>query len=164
MMRQWAVLFCMTASILSLHTLAVAAEYKLGNVSIVNPYSRATPTAAMTGAGYMNIKNIGEEDDRLISVSCGCASKAEVHEMSNNNNIMSMRHMTEGLLIPAKGEVTLKPGGYHIMFMGLKKPFLTDDTVKATLTFEKAGEVTISLKVMSLRGGKKKMHDSHSKH
>ncbi|MEK9556534.1 MAG: copper chaperone PCu(A)C, partial [Gammaproteobacteria bacterium] len=96
MMRQWAVLFCMTASILSLHTLAVAAEYKLGNVSIVNPYSRATPAGAMTGAGYMNIKNIGEEDDRLISASCGCAAKAEVHEMSNNNNIMSMRHMTEG--------------------------------------------------------------------
>ena len=50
------------------------------------------------------------------------------------------------------------------MFMGLKKSFVADDTVKATLTFEKAGEVTISLKVMSLRGGKKKMHDSHSKH
>jgi copper(I)-binding protein len=112
----------------------------------------------------MNIQNIGEEDDRLISASCGCASKAEVHQMSNNNNIMSMRHMTEGLMIPAKGEVTLKPGGCHIMFMGLKKSFVADDTVKATLTFEKAGEVTISLKVMSLRGGKKKMHDSHSKH
>jgi len=72
--------------------------------------------------------------------------------------------MTEGLIIPAGGEVTLKPGGYHIMFMGLKKSFVADDIVKATLTFEKAGEVIISLKVMSLRGGKKKTHDSHSKH
>jgi hypothetical protein len=163
-MRQWAVLFCMAASIVCLPTLAVATEYKAGSVSIINPYSRATPSGAMTGAGYMNIKNTGEEDDRLISASCGCASKAEVHEMSNNNNVMSMRHMTEGLIIPAGGEVTLKPGGYHIMFMGLKKSFVADDIVKATLTFEKAGEVIISLKVMSLRGGKKKMHDSHSKH
>lgn len=164
MMRQWAVLFCMAASILSLHTLAVAAEYKVGNVSVVNPYSRATPEGAMTGAGYMNIKNSGEEDDRLISASCGCASKAEVHEMSNNNNIMSMRHMTEGLIIPAKGEVALKPGGYHIMFMGLKNSFVADGTVKATLTFEKAGEVIISLKVMNLRGSKNKMDHTHSKH
>ena len=164
MMRQRAVLFCIIASMFSSNTLAVAAEYTIGNVSVIDPYSRATPTGAMTGAGYMNIKNIGEEDDRLISVSCGCASKAEVHEMSNNNNIMSMRHMTEGLLIPARGEVTLKPGSYHIMFMGLKKSFVADDTVKATLTFEKAGEVTISLNVMSLRGGKNKMNHSHSKH
>ena len=164
MTRQLAVLFCIAASILSLHTLAVAAEYKVGNVSIVNPYSRATPAGAMTGAGYMTIKNTGEEDDRLISASCGCASKAEVHEMSNNNNIISMRHMTEGLIIPAKGEVALKPGGYHLMFMGLKKSFVADDTVKAILTFEKAGEITISLNVTSLRGGKNKMHHSHSKH
>jgi hypothetical protein len=84
--------------------------------------------------------------------------------MSNNNNIMSMRRMTEGLIIPAKGEVALKPGGYHIMFMGLKNSFVADDTVKATLTFEKAGEVIISLKVMNLRGSKNKMDHSHSKH
>ncbi len=68
---------------------------------------------------------------------------------------MKMRPIPGGLAIPAGATVELKPGGFHLMFMGLKRPLVEDETVMVTLTFEKAGavEVPFAIGPRDARGG-----------
>lgn len=125
----------------------LAHEYKLGNLEIIHPWARATPGGAKVGGGYLVVKNMGDTPDRLISATADMAGRVEIHEMAMKDGIMTMRPLSKGLEIPAKGEVALKPGGYHVMFMDLKGPFKKDESVKATLTFEKAGSIDVVFKV-----------------
>lgn len=143
---------------------ALAHEAKIGDLVLDHPYSRATPPNARTGAGYTTIHNNGTEDDRLVSVACDCAEAAEIHEMKMDGNVMRMRQLPDGLPIPAGGSVELKPGGYHLMFVGLKAPFKQGEMVKATLTFEKAGSVDAMFEVEPLGStkGHEQMH--HGEH
>ena len=65
---------------------------------------------------------------------------------------MRMRELADGLPIPAGGSAELKPRGHHLMFIGLKAPFKEGETVKATLTFEKAGSADIMFAIGPLGG------------
>jgi copper(I)-binding protein len=67
--------------------------------------------------------------------------------MAMQGDVMKMRHLADGLEIPAGETVVLAPGGFHIMFMGLKQAFVEGKTVAVTLTFEKAGSVEVLLPV-----------------
>ena len=71
---------------------------------------------------------------------------------------MRMRQVTDGIAIPAKGSVELKPGGYHIMFMGLKQQVMEGEEFTGTLTFEKAGTVTVEYEVAAPGGDMSDMH------
>ena len=70
--------------------------------------------------------------------------------MKMTTRVMEMRQLIGGLEIPAHGEVALKPGGYHLMFMALKHPMVKGETVKATLTFAHAGQVSVDFPVMGV--------------
>ena len=126
---------------------ASAHEYKIGDLEIVHPVARATPPNAPVSGGYMVIRNTGTEPDRLIGGATDFAGKVEVHEMAMEGDVMKMRQLTDGLEIPAGGEVTLKPGGYHVMFMQLKDQLQPDTKKKVTLRFEKAGEIEVEFLV-----------------
>jgi periplasmic copper chaperone A len=95
-----------------------------GNASITieQPWSRATPTGAMTGAVYMTLDNKSGTPDRLTGGSSDVADKLQIHEMKVENGVMQMREIAGGLPIPAGGSVVFKPGSYHMMLIGLKKP------------------------------------------
>jgi hypothetical protein len=120
-----------------------AAAQQVGDIKIETPWTRATPTGAKVGGGFMTIFNQGKTTDRLVSGSSDIAGRFEVHEMAVENGIMKMRELASGLELPAGGKVELKPGSYHVMFMELKKPIVEGETVKATLVFEKAGKVDV---------------------
>lgn len=127
--------------------------FKVGDLEIGHPWSRATPAGAKVAAGYLTIKNNGTSADRLISVTGVIAGKAEIHEMSvDANGVMTMRPLADGLEIPAGGEVALKPGSAHIMFMDLKQPAKEGERFKGTLTFEKAGTVDVEFAVDKMAG------------
>jgi periplasmic copper chaperone A len=134
-------------------TPAHAGDYKVGSLDISNPWSRATPKGASVAAGYMTIKNTGSTPDRLVSGSSDVASKFEVHEMKMENAVAKMRPVNGGLEIKPGETVELKPGSFHIMFVGLKKPLSAGDHVKATLVFEKAGSVSIDYDVRAMGSG-----------
>jgi copper(I)-binding protein len=131
-------------------TAAHGQDYKVGSLEISQPWTRATPTTAPTGGGFMTIINKGSMPDRLIAVRSPTAGKVEIHEMKMDGNVMRMRALEKGLEIPPGGTVELKPGGFHIMFMGLKAPFAKDTKVPATLVFEKAGSIDVELQVAAL--------------
>jgi copper(I)-binding protein len=126
---------------------AVAAEFKVGDISIEAPWSRATPGGAKVGAGYLTIKNGGSAPDRLVSATADIAEKTEIHEMSMVDGMMKMRKITGGVAVPAGGSVALAPKGYHLMFFGLSKPLKEGDKFAGTVAFEKAGTIPVTFEV-----------------
>lgn len=129
---------------------AAAANYKLGALEIDQPWARATPATAKAGGGYLTIKNTGTAPDRLVAAKTTAADKAQVHEMKMEGSIMRMREVENGLDIPPGATVTLAPGGFHVMLMGLKAPLKQGSKVPLTLVFEKAGSIDVDLDVESM--------------
>jgi copper(I)-binding protein len=129
---------------------ASAEEVKAGDLVITQAWSRATPGGAKIAGGYLTIENKGATQDRLIGGAGDVAGKIEVHEMSMNNGVMTMRPLDKGLTIEPGKTVKLAPGGYHLMMLDLKSPLKQGDKVPVTLEFEKAGKVTLSLDVQGV--------------
>ncbi|MBZ9741551.1 MULTISPECIES: copper chaperone PCu(A)C [unclassified Mesorhizobium] len=125
----------------------LAHEFKVGDLEIEHPWSRATPAGAKVAGGYFTILNKGRDADRLLSISSDVSDKAELHQMGVKDGVMTMRPVDGGLEIPAGGKVALAPGGYHLMFIGLKRQPKQGEKFAATLTFEKAGTVSVEFAV-----------------
>jgi copper(I)-binding protein len=137
----------------AMHGTAAPATYKVGSLTVTAPWARATPKGAPVAGGYLTITNNGSEPDRLVGGSFTAAARFEVHEMAMQNGIMRMRPLTAGLEIKPGETVELKPGGYHVMFMGLKQQLTAGETIRGTLEFAKAGKVEISYPVRAMGGG-----------
>lgn len=123
--------------------------------------ARATPGGASVAAGYLTILSGGAEADRLIAASSPRAARMELHEMAMEGDMMTMRPV-EAIEIPAGGKAELKPGGLHLMFMGIDAPFQEGESIPLSLNFEKAGMVETSLpvKTFTTTGGA----DEHAGH
>jgi copper(I)-binding protein len=138
----------------SLTVLAIATaharDYKAGALDVADLWSRATPKGASVAAGYMKISNSGTAPDRLISGTSDVAPKFELHEMTMQNGVAKMRPVNGGLEIKPGQTVEFKPGSFHVMFVGLKKPLTNGDHIKATLVFEKAGTLNVEFDVHEL--------------
>ena len=131
-------------------TSACAEDVKAGDLVITQAWSRATPGGAKTGGGYLTVENKGTAPDRLLGGSSDIAGSVQVHEMSMNNGVMTMRPLEKGLAIEPGKTVKLAPGGYHLMLMNLKQPLKQGDKLPITLEFEKAGKVTVSFDIESV--------------
>ena len=129
---------------------AFAHDYKVAALEIGHPWARATPPSAPAGGGFFTVTNTGSTPDRLISVRSPAADIVQIHEMKMDGSVMRMREVEKGLEIPAGKSVTLAPGGYHLMMMGLKGPLKQGTQVPVTLVFEKAGAVDVELNVEGL--------------
>jgi copper(I)-binding protein len=126
------------------------------DIRISDPWARPSPKMATSGAAYMIIENKGNEDDALIGVEGDVSDAIEIHEMLiDENNVMRMKPVEgQRLVIPAKSKVELKPGGYHIMLIGLKKPLQEGEEIEITLKFEKSGDIKVKapVKMMDMGG------------
>ena len=131
-------------------TPSFAHDYKIGGIEIVQPWSRATPSTAPSAGGFLTLTNKGDVPDRLIAIESPAAKQTEIHEMKMDGAVMRMRELENGVVLPPGQTIELKPGGYHVMFMGLKAPFAKDQKVPATLVFEKAGRIDIEFQVDAL--------------
>ena len=127
-----------------------AEEVKAGDLVITQAWSRATPGGATIGGGYFTIENKGSTPDRLIGGSADVAGNVQVHEMSMNNGVMTMRQLDKGLVIEPGKTVKFAPGGYHLMLLDLKGPLKQGDKLPVTLEFERAGKVKLSFDVQGL--------------
>ena len=122
---------------------AVAGMLDIGTVQV-----RATaPGMSMTG-GYVTITNSSESDDRLVAVSAGFARRVELHDMTHDNGVMKMRERDGGIEILAGETVMLKPGGLHIMFMGLAETMVAGEMHEITLEFASGHKATVLAIVM----------------
>lgn len=101
-----------------------------------------------TGAFYLTITNNGDEADRLVAVGTDAAETVEIHDVEMDGNVMHMVHQEDGVEIPAGETLVLEPGGYHVMLMGLTESLIAGEEFDATLVFENAGEVEITVPIL----------------
>lgn len=125
--------------------IAGSAMAQTGQVEINSAWARATPGKAENGAAYLTV--VSPVPDRLTAVSTPAAKTAELHNMTMEGGVMKMRPLPAGIDLPAGQPVTLKPGGTHIMLMGLTQPLKQGETFPVTLTFEKAGTKQVTVAV-----------------
>ena len=124
---------------------AQAHEIKVGKLTIAHPYARATAPAQPVGGGFFKITNQGT-DDRLLSATAEVSKAVEMHSMAMEGDVMRMRQV-DAIALPAGQSIELKPGGLHMMFIGLKAPLKAGAEFPLKLKFEKAGEVTVMVHV-----------------
>lgn len=125
---------------------ALSHAYNLGPLNINHPTARATAPGQPNGAAYLAITNTGAESDRLVALETPAAAAAEIHMMSEEGGVMTMRKLDAVEIAPGAPAV-FQPGGLHIMLIDLAGPLKPGETVPLTLTFEKAGAVTVDLAI-----------------
>jgi copper(I)-binding protein len=142
------------AVVLSFLAAAVSAhEYKVGNISIGHPYARPTAPAQPTGGGYLTLTSKGSAD-RLISVSATFAEAVQLHNMRMEGDVMRMREVPS-IELPADTTVELKPGGLHLMFVGLKAPLKVGESYPLKL------KVTVDVKVDAMASPEMRHEKAH---
>ena len=146
-MRKLTVEFITAIALTLAAIIASAAGARASDVMVINAFARASATpAARAGAAYVTVVNHGDTPDRLIAIVTPAASMAEVHGTVMNGNVIKMETL-DAVNVPAQASVEMKPGGLHVMLMGLKKPLVEGGAIDMTLTFEKAGSITIKVPV-----------------
>ena len=138
-----------TRVVLSLSCLLSAMLCSAGALAQVSKvesaWARPTVAGQSSGGGYLKITG-GAAADRLVSVSTPAAMNVELHTMEMDGNVMRMRPV-DAVAVPAGQTVELKPGGLHLMLMGLAQPLKSGSSFPLALRFEKAGEVKVQVKV-----------------
>lgn len=124
-----------------------------GAVSVNEAWVRAVPVAGMNGAAYMTLVNQGEKTLTLTAVDMGDLARVELHESVEHDGMMHMNELAGGIELPPGQPVVLKPGGLHIMLMGVSKALLPDHTVQATLRFSDGTSQTLEIPVKPLVPG-----------
>jgi copper(I)-binding protein len=135
-----------------------------GGIKVSDAWSRPSAMVAGAGAAYMIIENTGSVADALVGGSSPVAATVEVHETyaveemppasgmpaesqgMGGSGMMGMRRI-DTLDVPAGGTVELKPGGYHIMLIGLTRELVVGERIEITLTFEEAGDIKVTAEV-----------------
>ncbi|TPP10951.1 copper chaperone PCu(A)C [Rhizobium glycinendophyticum] len=119
----------------------------VGDLELTAGFIKAMLPGQPVGGGFVTITNKGSADDRLVSATSDRAGEVQLHEMIMQGDVMKMRQLPDGVPVPAGQTVELTPGGLHMMFFKVARPFQEGQTVKVTLTFEKAGNVDVVLPV-----------------
>jgi len=132
-------------------------------IAVTNAWARETAPAQVNGGGFLTITNKGQAD-RLVSASSTVAPTVQLHTMSMDGGVMRMRELPDGIPVPAQSVVELKPGGMHIMFIGLKAPLKPGQSVALTLRFEKAGVVKVAMPVSAIADMGQNMGGGHDHH
>jgi copper(I)-binding protein len=140
----------------------VAETVRAADIEITGFWARAMLPNQPVAGGFLTLANTGA-DDRLMTATSPRAGRVELHEMMMEGDVMKMRAIEGGIALPAGATVELKPGGLHIMFFDIAERFEEGQTVPVTLTFEKAGAVTLELPVMNMQDMDHSKMD-HTKH
>lgn len=114
-------------------------------ITVKDAWCRPTPNGAKAGGCYVILTSTG--DDRLIGITSAAASMPQIHEMKFEDGMMKMSHLENGRPMTAGQPLELKPGGDHIMLMGLNGPLVAGQSVSITLDFEKAEDMTVDFDI-----------------
>lgn len=165
---QYKIALLATALLVSVSSLAAehnhkspAAKMAENEIMIHNPWSRALPPVATNGAAYLMVHNNSQTSDTIVAVKSPIAASVMMHKSISDNGNVRMEHVSS-LSVKPRGMVNFKPGGYHVMLMGLKKPLVAGESFPITIVMEKAGEITSNVVIKSTNGKQKTMpHHNH---
>lgn len=142
-----AIALTLAALVVLMVRLSSAAEPRNAAISVSGAWARATVAKVANSAIYFRIDNHGERADTLLSARSEVSRAVELHQTRVTNGVVGMRHVKEGVPVPARSSVTFAPGGYHVMLVGVKAPLEKGRTFPLTLKFAKAGEIAVSVTV-----------------
>lgn len=128
-------------------------------IHVERAWSRASAGQARSGAAYMTLVNHGQAADRLVRVAGAVAEKAELHSHVMDGDVMRMRPIAAIEVNPGEPSV-LKPGGLHVMLIGLKAPLKAGESFVLDLTFEKAGTIQVKVAI-GAAGAREPGHAGH---
>ena len=140
-----------------LFSLIFSANTIASEIMVSDQYVRATPPHAKNSAAFLSISNHSNKVVKLIAASSGIADRVELHSHLKEDGMMKMRQVKE-VVINANSVVTLQPGGYHVMFLGLKDDLKEGQNVNITLYFDNGNEINIDAPVQKISMSHKKMH------
>lgn len=135
----------MRALLLTALLLTLTACGRSGDHEETAQFIRLPAESAQMSAAYLTISS--EIDDRLVSASIEGVTRTEIHTVINEDGVMRMRPLADGISIGAGESVTLKPGGLHLMLIGLEEPFVEGESREVTLRFESGREDVVALPV-----------------
>ena len=136
----------LAVSVLAALAQTAAAQGAKPSIEVTDAWARAMPKGAKTGAAYVTVVNKGTTDDQLVGASVPLAAEAQLHTTTNDNGVMKMRPVS-AIDVKPGASVTFKPGGLHLMLMGVKEPLAEGQSFPLTLTFAKAGKIETTVKV-----------------
>lgn len=116
-------------------------------ITVEDPFARPSPSEGGNGGAFMTIVNAAGTADRLISAQSPASKTVELHETTEVDGVMKMRPVPGGFEVPANGRLELKPGGKHVMLIGLTAPLAAGKTIEITLNFEKSGAIKVQVPV-----------------
>lgn len=125
----------------------LAGAVSAAGVHVEDGWAHTTVEGMKIGGAFMKIHNDEAKQDFLLGGSSPVADRVEVHTHINDNGVMRMREVKGGVPLEAKSVTELKPGSYHVMFMGLKKQLKEGDKIPVTLKFKNAKAQTVQLEV-----------------
>ena len=118
-----------------------------GGITIDAAWVQVSGGAELAAAGYLTIENHGPAADALVSASSPAAASVELHETSMDSSGMTGMMPVARLDCPVGATVSLAPGGYHLMIMGLTRALKAGDRLELDLVFEHAGRVAVQAEV-----------------
>lgn len=125
--------------------IALAAAPAFAEVTVKDAWVRGTVPAQKSTGAFLTLTS--SEDAKVVAASSPVAGMAEIHASESKGGVMHM-HALDALALPAGKAVELKPGGNHIMLMGLTKPITANEVVPIVLTIEdkKGKRTTLEVK------------------
>jgi copper(I)-binding protein len=133
-----------------LSTPLIAATTAADDVIVAEPYVRAVPPGQPNSAAFMQLQNNSTTKHAIIKAESPVSNVVELHTHINEGGIMKMRQIKQ-IDVPAQGTTTLKPGGLHVMFLGLKSDLKPGQSVPVTLIFEDGSKTTIHAQVRKMQ-------------
>ncbi|MES9832718.1 MAG: copper chaperone PCu(A)C [Candidatus Thiodiazotropha sp. DIVDIV] len=131
-------------------------------VMVDDPYVRAVPPGQPNSASFMSIHNKSDKAIALVSASSSAAEVVELHTHTMEEGMMRMRRV-EKIDLPAGEMTSLKPGGLHVMLIGLKQKLVPGEMVGLTLSFDDGSQLKVDAPVRKLRMQMKQSnHSGHS--
>ncbi|MDD9177207.1 MULTISPECIES: copper chaperone PCu(A)C [Aliivibrio] len=141
-------IFALSALLLS------STAFAQSELTIENPYTRATPPNAVNSAIFMTIKNDGDKDRTLVSATTSAANKVELHTVIKTDGMMKMREV-ESITIAKNSDTILKPGGLHIMLFELTGPLKEEEFIDVNLNFANGDKEVFKAPVKKVMAGMK---------
>ena len=118
-------------------------------LDISKQHIRATPPHAKNSAAFFTITNNANKSVKLIAVKSNISEKVQIHTNINEDGMMKMRQV-ESIMIDANSSTSLQPGGYHVMFLGLKNDLTEGQSVELTLYFDNGEQMKVSTPVQKI--------------
>lgn len=153
------------AATIGLTATIATAQPNISDLSFNDPWIRGSVPGQKNGAGYLVIDNKSSQPGALVSIDSDRADRIELHTIVREDGVAKMREVQE-IPVPANGSVTLQPGGYHVMFIGLTQPFKEGESVPVKLNFAngQSAEVTFAVKAPTYMGGGGMQGHGHGNH